>query len=157
MNALDADDFTNPYQSPQFSQTPESAIDTPFDPSCQQGKRRQLFWMVALFAISGLASGLLPVTPRMDAVLNLGTGIAFALLILRWYECDRWERGEAPWRFFGPLMVIFPGPIVMVPVYLISTRGLRGLVATMKAALFFVFLITVGVLAENAIGLLDLV
>lgn len=111
--------------------------------------------MIVLFAVGGAVSALLPDTPRVDTAFNFAIAISFAVLILRWCEYDRWERGDAPWRFFTPLMVIAPGPWLMVPIYLISTRRLRGLVVATKAILFFAFLVVIAVATESAVCWLD--
>jgi hypothetical protein len=52
------------------------------------------------------------------------------------------------------MMVICPGWLIMVPVYLLATRGVRGLSAVAKAAAFFALLCAVSAITAFAVTLL---
>ena len=65
------------------------------------------------------------------------------ILTLGWCTIDREERNLEPCRFFVPMMVFLPGPMLMIPIYLFVTRGFQGFVATAKAFGFFVLMIVV--------------
>ena len=67
-----------------------------------------------------------------------------AMLIVGWCDIDREERQLDRWRFFVPLMVLCPGPLVVLPAYLFVTRGVGGFVATAIAIAFFGLMIFVG-------------
>ena len=153
---MDSEDLANPYQSPKYIPVATDEIDESRQLASRQGKRRQLWGMVATFAISGVVSGILPENIPISRICDLVTGLVFVLFVLRWCDYDRWERRISPWRFFTLLMVFFPGPLFMLPIYLITTRGFQGFVATAEAAIFFAILIAVAMVAEIGIDVLCL-
>lgn len=48
------------------------------------------------------------------------------------------------------MMILCPGPIVLLPIYFLNTRGIRGFLSIGKALVFLVVLGVVMVLAELA-------
>jgi hypothetical protein len=65
--------------------------------------------------------------------------VVFLLTVLHWAHCDAAERGFTLWRYFTPLMVIFPGPLVVLPVYFVKSRGWSAaLKSTFLAAGFLI-------------------
>jgi hypothetical protein len=141
------DSLNNPYLSPETAQAAETISDASDQWSCRQQKRQQLIWMLALFAVSGFLTGILPEDTAWTAVLQVAMGIVFAVLVLGWCEYDRIERQSRRWPYFTFFMVIVPGPLIMVPTFLFATRGGKGFVAIAKAGAFFVLLIAVFVVA----------
>ncbi len=115
-------------------------------------KRQVLIWMTVLFAVSGAISGAVQ-DEQLIPLIGMATGLLFALLIIAWCGHDRGELEIDAWPLFGPMMVICPGPIVLVPAYLFATRGfLHGLIGLLKAAMFMLLLITVSVLSTMAVA-----
>ena len=49
--------------------------------------------------------------------------IVFLIAIIRWTYYDAAERDFELWRYFFALMVVFPGPLIMMPLYFILSRG----------------------------------
>lgn len=140
---MDSEQTTNPYAAPLTAEAILTEAELQGTPSWRREKFRLLLGMVAVFAVAGFVSGFLPDEGSASRSVSLAMGLAFSLLIVRWCAYDRQERGLAPWPHFGLLMVICPGPLIMVPIYLLATRGAPGLISTAKAAVFFVFLIVV--------------
>jgi hypothetical protein len=83
-------------------------------------------------------------------VIDFASGLIVVILILGWCRIDREERQLTPWRFFVPLMVLCPGPLILMPTYLFVTRGRGGFAATAKASAFLVLMIVV---AGAALGM----
>src|SRR3972149_11751978 len=131
----------NPYQPPELEPTSASDAAAIADDSPARQKRRILIWMTVLFAVSGLLSGLFLEDRSLLSVIEIATAIVLAILLVTWCECDRIERQGERWPFFIVLMVLCPGPILMLPIYLFATRGAGGFLATARAAAFFVLLI----------------
>ena len=97
-------------------------------------KRVVVGLMAGLFAGVGVVMELLPENSTEAWALDVAGAIAFFVMAYLWCEWDRIERGRRRWPKFALLMIVCPGPLVMVPVYLCASRGLRGLWATAKAA-----------------------
>jgi len=143
------DDPLNPYRAPESAQEP--AADQILDFASR--KRRRLFQLLALTAIMGFLTGILPEDSSINRVADLATGIGIAMLILGWCAIDHEEHQLDRWRFFVPLMVLCPGPFIVLPTYLFVTRGVGGFAATAKAIAFFGLMIVVGI-AAGVLGLL---
>ena len=134
------DEPLNPYQAPESAQEP--AADQIFDFTSR--KRRKLFQLLALMAIMGLLTGILPDDSSINRVTDLANTIGIYLLIFGWCDIDREERHLDRWRYFVLLMVVCPGPLIVLPTYLFVTRGVGGFVATAIAIAFFGLMIFVG-------------
>jgi len=156
--------MTNPYEPSQAEPEPRPLesndatggdIAVPFQDALAAKKRRMLFGMVVLFAVNGFLTGVLGEDSALSAPLELVTAIAFAVMVVCWCEYDRIQRQAQRWRFFIVLMVVCPGPLVMIPVYLCVTRGVRGLISTAMAAAFFLLLIAVAMTGLLAGALLN--
>lgn len=142
-STADAGQSANPYASPQVlpgdSSDPESRVHG----LSNRGKSRAILGMIVTFAASGFLEGMLPAKGPIPRVIDLTAAIVFALLVLRWYEWDRWENEIPPWRYFALLVVVIPGPLFMVPIYLLSTRGSKGLWPVAQAAALLAVLMAV--------------
>ncbi len=106
-------------------------------------KRRKLHQILISMAVLGFAMGLFPEDSTLERIATFATGLSFTILTLGWCTIDREERNLNPWRFFVPMMVFLPGPILMIPIYLFVTQGLEGSAATAKAFAFFVLMMVV--------------
>jgi hypothetical protein len=147
MDERELQDFVaevNPYQPPNTLPVDQPQTGVEVDPLLSAAKRRQLLWMVLTIACSGVIGGMLREGSGISRLVDLATSITMAVFILRWCEYDRRERGGTRWRYFTPLMVLLPGPVIMVPIYLLATRGSRGFWAIAKAAAFLLLLIAIG-------------
>jgi hypothetical protein len=153
---MDFEQPSNPYESPQCLQTSAAQAETKPEFSYQKAKRRQLLGMIVTFAVSGFVSGIIVDDRVLSRLADVAAAIAFAFFVLRWCDYDHGERQERqerlwqglPWRYFTPLMLLCPGPPIMVPVYLLATRGLRGFISIAWALAFFALLVAVGIVAE---------
>lgn len=122
----------NPYSAPESTQ--ERAADQ--FPDFASRKRSKLIQLLLWMAITGFVTGIFPEDSSTNRVADLATGIGIAMLILGWCVIDREEHQLDRWRFFVPLMVLCPGPILVLPVYLFVTRGVGGFAATAMAIAF---------------------
>ncbi len=129
---IPAEDSLNPYRAPDSPQEP--AADQ--IPDFASRKRRKLIQLLVLMAILGFLTGLFQ-DSSINRVTDLTGAIVMAMLIVGWCDIDREERQLDRWRFFVPLMVLCPGPLVVLPAYLFVTRGVGGFVATAIAIAFF--------------------
>jgi hypothetical protein len=131
--------------------------DAKFHPSEEisiysRNKRRLLLAMVALFAIYGLFLGFFPAD--VLRVAAFATSIAFAILVVSWCAQDRAERNIRPWRGFAFFVVVFPTALVMMPLYLLRTRGTSGVKSTALAAAFFFAICLMASIIAAFVGLL---
>ena len=74
--------------------------------------------------------------------------IVFALATITWTQHDAQQHGFTLWRFFVPLMVIFPGPLFVMPVYFVQSRGwASGLMAILLSVVFVAIQYAIGTAA----------
>jgi hypothetical protein len=142
----DRDDIgDNPYQSPEVEETSPLEALPSAPTSYRDAKIQTLIGMAVVYAVSGLFAGLLPEESPVQLIVDLATFVLFAVLLLKWCTLDRVERQIEAWPMFPVLLIICPGPLIIMPLYFCSTRGWAGLIATGKAALFLVLLFLVAV------------
>ncbi|MEX2118574.1 MAG: hypothetical protein WD847_03115 [Pirellulales bacterium] len=134
------DDAPNPYQAPATEFEP--SVEPPPLAAFHDRKRRLLWWMVVLFAAAGFLAGMVESDSLQLRGLNIVHAVAWAVLLLKWCAYDREEFDVERWRLFAFMMVICPGPLIMIPAHLFATRGWEGVVATLKAAAFLVLLLS---------------
>lgn len=134
---------SNPYAPPELTTEHVTINDADSTLDFARRKRRKLQQMLIAMAIFGFAAGLFPEGSTLKQIASFATGLSFTILTLGWCTIDREERNLKPWRFFVPMMVFLPGPILMIPIYLFTTRGLEGFAATAKAFAFFVLMMVV--------------
>lgn len=139
-------DGDNPYESPQVDEASIAEAPDPVKQSFRDAKLRVLTWMVVVFAVSGFLTWIISEESGFGRIVDVATMVCFAVLLLQWCSLDRTERQLDPWPYFVLLVVLCPGPLIMMPLYLCRTRGWGGLIATGKAVLFFLLLIGVAVL-----------
>lgn len=113
----------NPYQSPPAALERVSAL--PISPSLQQRKRNCLLLWLALLSPIGALQGAFA-DSELGGVATILGYIVSAASMARWTYLDAEERQFRLWRYFVPLLVICPGPLIVMPVYFFQTRGFRG-------------------------------
>ena len=111
-------------------------------------KRRQLLWMLIVAIVLGLLSGLTGIGQTDARRMQFVATLAFACPLFQWCELDRFELGNQRWCGFGLLLIVFPGPSVILPIYLLVTRGRRGILAVVIAAAVYCGLLVASGLAE---------
>ncbi len=63
--------------------------------------------------------------------------VAIVFVLIFWLHLDAAEHNVRLWRHIGILVVICPGPIVVLPIYFIRSRGWAdGLIACGKTLVF---------------------
>ena len=138
-----SDELSNPYLPPASTTEHATINDAGNALDFLRRKRRKLHQILFAMAIFGFAIGLFPEGSTLEQIATLAGGLSFTILTLGWCSIDREERNQEPWRFFVPMMVFLPGPMLMIPIYLFVTRGLVGFVATAKAFGFFLLMMVV--------------
>ena len=103
----------------------------------RRAKRKILLAILLLFAFSGFFTPLTVGDSLLERGCDLVTAIALAAILLRWCEYDRREHAIRRWRYFAVMMILFPGPLILMPIYFLATRGWRGFVSILKASLWF--------------------
>ena len=101
-------------------------------------KRNRLILLLIWAAVSGFLDG--AVSVDWETAILLLDAIVFAILVIQWTYFDAAELGFRLSRYFIPLMVICPGPILVMPVYFIKSRGWRRGLAACGLALAFMLL-----------------
>ena len=111
-------------------------------------KRWILLWLMLVTAVDAGVGPLVESSQTAKAQFAV-FGLITGLLILRWCSLDSVE-----WNtHFGPLLgiaIVF-FTIIGVPIYLLRTRGLRGLLAICKAALFVIMLAIIAFVSEQLV------
>ncbi|MFO1093497.1 MAG: hypothetical protein U0992_09320 [Planctomycetaceae bacterium] len=107
-------------------------------------KLRALGWMPVWFATAGFVAGDLGVRDVIDTMVLIAAGIAFAVLTYRWCDADARLQSFSSWRHFVPALYLTPGPLVMVPIYLVATRRAACARSLALAMLYLGMLCAVG-------------
>lgn len=106
--------------------------DSRHEPDHAGLKRRTLSTLViatiAFGIIAGAPNDASPVKPAAALIQFLVT----CTLILAWCRLDADQRNFTLWRRFAFFTVAFPGPLVMVPLYLIKSRGRSVAIACLR-------------------------
>jgi hypothetical protein len=113
-------------------------------------KRRALFRMLTWTGASGFVTGLLGEASPLGFIFQIAAWFAFLALLVGWCEADSQQQGVPLWRHFIPMLVVCPGPALLMPIYFLRSRGIAGLVTTLLAALFFLGLLVVDVIGAVA-------
>lgn len=115
---------------------PPEEITTPI-PSLGRRKRNCLIFLLLWAIVAGFVFG--AVSVEWETPILILDMIVFLGVIVKWTYLDAEERDFTLWRYFVPLTVICPGPIFMMPVYFIRSRGWgRGLIACVLAFVYAV-------------------
>ena len=108
--------------------------DEPYGVTTRAAKRRCLFGLLLLAVVAGVLDQLLDYKSA-DRILTFVYSIIGIVLVAMWCQYDSRERSytiRKPLR----LLIIFLA-FLGVPIYLLCTRGLRGLISTLLAVGFF--------------------
>jgi len=111
-----------------------------------RAKRRRLLSLLALSIAAGVLQQLLADAEIAD-LLPFVVGLATTVLIISWCNVDARERDFTikPWLFVTMFFLTFIG----VPIYLLRTRGVRGMFSILLALLFFVLMLVLEVVAAQ--------
>lgn len=139
------DNASNPYSPPALTTDHATVHDAAVLSDFVRRNRRKLHQILIATAILGFSTGLFPEGSTLERIVTFAAGLSVTVLTLGWCTIDREERNLDPWRFFVPMMVFLPGPILMIPIYLFVTRGLEGFAATAKAFAFSVLMMVVAI------------
>jgi len=118
-----------------------------------QSKQRSLAWMLPWCAVAGFVAGCLEIRDGFDALPLFVTVVALTVLAYRWCDADARLQRFAYWDVFVPALYVFPGPLAVVPAYLVATRRGRSVRSLMLAAVYLFVLISVTLVSRSA-GLL---
>jgi hypothetical protein len=116
-------------------------------------KRRLLLWLMLVAAVD---AGIGPFVESNQsekaqiAVFGFITGFS----VRQWCSLDSMER-HAPFGLLLGLTIVFV-TVIGVPIYLLRSRGLRGLLAVGKAALFLVALGIIAFVTEQLVSYIAL-
>ena len=107
-----------------------------------KAKRRRLIGLLVLAAVAGIAMQAMDSAEREIEILE---GICIAVLVTSWCTVDAHERGSTigKLQFVGLVFFTFIG----LPVYLIRSRGVRGVLSTLLGLLFYFAMIGVQIAA----------
>jgi len=114
-------------------------------------KQRTLLWMLFWSAFAGFISGTLQVRDAFDCLPLVAALAALAALAYRWCDADARLRRFAQWEIFVPALYVFPGPLLVVPMYLAATRRMRCLRSMMLAAVYLFVMVSVAIVS-NGVG-----
>lgn len=134
--------------NPYASAAAES--DTPDVDPLATAKQRCLIWMTALFAANGLCIVATSMNPGFE-FLSTAISILVLLLALSWCDHDAKQRNFAMGTFWW-LFIFFGAPIA-IPFYFFRSRDKREAFSlTVKALLFFIFLLFVSITVGVVVG-----
>ena len=105
----------------------------PFDEPIKTAKRLCLVGLLLLFVVMGVLEPLL-VLKQADRTVTLLGGLVSIVLIFIWCQNDSYERSYRIPKSLR-LLIIFVA-ILGVPIYLLRTRGIWGIVSIVKAVAF---------------------
>lgn len=137
-----------------MSTTQESAdsIEPEVRPNNLARKRKVLLLMAGVMLTVGIVNGLVDLDQGQELIGRLVTSVLFGALVVTWCILDSAERGSTLWRGFAFMAVVFPTWLVVVPIYLMRTRGWRrGFISVLLAVAFFVSLALAAALTMDLI------
>jgi hypothetical protein len=123
------------------------------DVALMRAKQRALTWILFWGAMAGFVTGCLEFKDAFDCLPQFVAVLAFTVLAYRWCDADARLRRFDYWDVFVPALYVFPGPLAVVPVYLVATRRARSVRSLSLAALYLFVLAAVTLMSRGA-GLL---
>jgi hypothetical protein len=105
-----------------------------YDETTKAAKRRCLVGLLLLAVVMGVLDQLV-VQKQADRVVTLVGGLVSIVLIFIWCQNDSYQRSYKIPKLLR-LLIIFVA-ILGVPIYLLRTRGRRGILSMVKLAAFF--------------------
>jgi hypothetical protein len=118
-----------------------------------RAKQRALGWILLWGTMAGFVTGCLQVSDAFDYLPQFVAVIAFTVLAYRWCDADARLRRFDYWDVFVPALYVFPGPLAVVPVYLVATRRARS-VRSLALAGLYLFVLAAVTLISRGVGLL---
>jgi hypothetical protein len=118
-------------------------------------KRRSLQQIPIWFLSAGFVTGFWGEGDLFDVLAQVVSTVAFYVLLHRWCGADARLHRRDLWRYFVLTLVICPGPLLVVPIHLVRTRGVRGLLFSLLALIYLVAAIAVQVIGILAGDLLS--
>ena len=103
-----------------------------------------------LAASSGVLIGVVPADSFSEVVISGLTVFLLWLLFFRWCEVDAANREIELSEVFRLALVTLPGPLIMIPVYLLRSRGWRGFISCIT---FFAFVAVISVIHVLCVNL----
>lgn len=131
---------TNPYHTSQSN--PDSLRESVS--IFRRKQRHLLLWMFVLFSVSGITLGYLPVNSEISQRLLGVSAVLLLMLILWWYDYDQLALDRPRSSVYRLMLLFCPGPLVMLPIHLLVTRGARGLLSTAWAGCYLIILLFIG-------------
>ena len=87
----------------------------------ERKKRKRLLGVLLWTLFSGAVFGL--VGQEWELVFVYLDTFVLVLAAISWTHFDAKIKKFRLWRYFAPMMVIFPGPLVVLPIYFVRSRG----------------------------------
>ena len=108
-------------------------------PQFARKKRNCLLFLLVWAVGIGVTYAMAPVSAETPITVLDMVVLVFGLIL--WTLFDAAEHNVRLWRHFGIMLVICPGPIIVMPIYFIRSRGWAGgLIACGKVIAFVVLL-----------------
>jgi len=134
---------TNPYHA---SQSNPGSLGEPVS-IFRRKQLHILLWMFVLFSVSGVTLGYLPVNSEMSRRLLGVSTVLLLMLIMWWYDYDQLALDRPRSSVYRLMLLLCPGPLVMLPIHFLVTRGARGLLSTVWAGCYLTILLFTGGIA----------
>ena len=134
-----------PTPDPTTGSQSDVASEVPRAVNFAKAKRWRLIWLLVFSIAIGVAEQVFA-EDELDKLFRVGGAIPTVMLIASWCHIDARERGYAITKLLF-LAIVFV-TVVGLPVYLIRTRGVRGVLSIVIALLFAIIMV---VLEEIAI------
>lgn len=117
-------------------------------PARHQDKLRYLVLLPAWTLFIGFVIGAMPA--ESENVLSVLDAVVFVVLVSKWIYLDAEEHGVRMHRHFILMMIFCPGPLILIPIHFIRSRGwLQGSITTAKAILIFCLLMALEIGART--------
>jgi hypothetical protein len=133
--------------APTETQSERSAADELEYWRAKKAKRLCLLGLLILAAVGGVLDEVVPSSRNFDRLSTVVSSVIGVLLVFMWCHYDSWQRSCAigkPLR----LLIIFVA-FVGVPVYLLRTRGFRGLLSVVLGGVFLALMGVVALFASE--------
>lgn len=117
-------------------------------PARRQDKLRYLVLLPAWMLLMGFVIGAM--SAESEKLLSFLDAVVTIVLLVKWIYLDAEEYGVRLHRHFVLMMVFCPGPLILIPIHFIRSRGwLQGSIATAKAILIFCLLMALKIVAAT--------
>jgi hypothetical protein len=127
-----------PTPEPTTGPQSDAAAEIPRAVNFANAKRWRLIWLLVFSIAIGVAEQVFA-EDELDKMFRVGGAIPSVMFIASWCHIDARERGYAIRKLLF-LAIVFV-TVVGLPVYLIRTRGVRGILSIVLALLFAVIMV----------------